>query len=119
VSPVLEQLAFRSRPAAGAGRARLVPGETVEDLAWVRADTRVDRHVVRTAEDVDRVELQHAHGLEYPPQVPDVDAASRARNVKALGRERESTRITKIESDCGQWGHRSPILVQCVARRIT
>ena len=84
VSPVLDQPAVEAPPR--------VPGEPIQHRWVIRPQTREDRHVVRSQEDVDRIELQQPEPAYQPGDACGVGlwaAGTGARATEPLGAQRD------------------------------
>ena len=75
VSPVLEQ------------RLPGPPGGLLQQGARIVAEPRIERQVVRSGQDVDRVDLEQGRALQHPVQVAEVRRASGSRVAEALRRQ--------------------------------
>jgi hypothetical protein len=82
--PILEEVALLQRPPQQIGVVRTKPGEKGE--------------LMSPLDDVDRVDLEDAHGAHRPTHVADVRRASRPRSGKTLGGEGGSPRLRPGEA---------------------
>ena len=76
-----------------------VPQPCVEPIPLVHAEAAVDGQVVRAADGLHRVQLQQAESPQRPPEVPDVDPASRRAVAEPLGGQRDASGRPGVEPD--------------------
>src|SRR3984885_3202630 len=93
MAPVLDQF-----PLDVFGRVCCHP---IQDHAVVRAKPREHGHVVRSAEDVDRIQLQEAELTDDGSNVVLRRSVPRARPIKPLGRKPQCARLTAADRRAG------------------
>ena len=99
MAPVLEQLAVRDH--AG------------EQVAAVGPEAGEERELLRTHDDVHRVDLDEPDASEHPPDVTTVHPTDRTGNAEPLRAQRNATSARRRQLDL-DWRHQLPAALMSV-----